>query len=143
MSVSRSVAHINRKVLVIDDEPVIIGLIKLILHEKRHDEVIGAVEGLEGLAKAQKHRPDFILLDISMPGPDGYEVCRRLRAMQGLQNVPIMFIAAKPAEEVYPLARSLGAAGYLQKPFDPQLLLAARKAVLNGKTYYPLLSQGC
>ena len=141
MKASQVVVSTSRKVLVLDDEPEIIGLIKLILHEKYDDDVIGAVGGNEGLAKAQEHQPDLIILDIMMPSPDGYEVCKRLKAIPEFQNVPIVFIAAKPAKDVYPMAQSLGAVGYVQEPFGPQDLFAACNAALSGNTYYPPFSK--
>jgi DNA-binding response OmpR family regulator len=121
------------KVLVIDDEPQIIELIILVLRRKYGDNIIGAVGSTEGLAKARESIPDLVILDIMMPDPDGYEVCKQLKGTLTLQDIPILFIASKPPQDVYPVARNLGASGYMTEPFGPLELLTACEALLRGE----------
>jgi CheY-like chemotaxis protein len=131
----------GRRVLVIDDDPEWIDLIKLMLTRSRNDQVIAACGGQEGLVKAEQDPPDLIILDLMMPGLTGYEVYERLRAIPGLQHIPVLFQSAKPRWIVYPEAQRLGAAGYLREPYRPQDLFAARDAALKGETYYPPLPE--
>lgn len=127
------------RVLVIDDEPEMISLVRLILDKGRSDEVIGAVGGQKGIAAAQDRLPDLIILDIMMPEPDGWETCARIKAISALEHIPILFAGAATARHIYPMAKQAGAAGYLQVPYMPDDLLTARDAVLDGKAYYPTL----
>ncbi len=132
----------GRRVLVIDDEPEMIKLIGIILSRRYEDEVIGAVGGNEGITAAQANIPlDLIILDIMMPDPDGFKVYPRIKSIPGLEQVPILFIAARPADAVYPEAQRIGAAGYVVEPFSPDDLQRARDAALGGGTYYPPLDE--
>ena len=127
----------SRRVLVIDDEPELIDLIRLMLVRFRNDEVIGAYGGQEGIEKAEQNPPDLIILDLMMPGLTGYEVYEHLQAIPALQHIPVLFQSARPRWVAYPDAQRLDAAGYLCEPYRPQDLLAARDAALRGETYYP------
>jgi CheY-like chemotaxis protein len=132
----------GRRVLVIDDEPEMIKLIRLILSTRCGDEVINAVGGHEGIATAQANIPlDLIIIDIMMPKLDGYQAYPRIKSIPGLEQVPILFIAAMSADAVYPEAQRIGAAGYLVEPFSPDDLQKARDAALKGETYYPPLNE--
>ncbi len=130
----------GRRVLVIDDEPELIDLIRLMLTRSRNDQVIAACGGQEGLVKAEQDPPDLIILDIMMPEPDGWQVYARLKAIPTLANTPVLFQAAMASSHAYPLVKQAGAQGYLCLPYMLQDLLAARDAALNGETYYPPLA---
>ncbi len=125
------------KVLVIDDVREMKELMGLLLAHERGDHVIYAHDGREGLAAAEKESPQLIILDLMMPDLNGYEVCRRLKAMPDLQNIPVLLLTVVPPQVVYPEAQQLGVAGYIRKPFELHELLMARDAVLRGETYYP------
>jgi CheY-like chemotaxis protein len=129
------------KVLVIDDEPELERLIKLILGHYRDDEVLFAPGGRHGLIVAERECPDLIILDIMMPDLDGWEVYQRLKAIPDLQATPIIFQAAISPKRVYPKAQRVGAMGYVCEPYAPKDLLAARDAALQGDTYYPPLPE--
>jgi CheY-like chemotaxis protein len=131
----------GRRVLVIDDEPELIDLIKLMLARSRNDQVIAACDGQEGLVKAEQDPPDLIILDIMMPELDGWEVYARLKAIPSLANIPVLFQAALASSHAYPLMMQAGAQGYLCLPYRPQDLLAARDAALKGEMYYPPLPE--
>ncbi len=127
-------------VLVIDDVREMEELLELLLTHERHDRVIYAHSGREGLAIAAHERPQLIILDLMMPDMHGFEVCRRLKATPDLAQVPVLLLTVVPPEVVYSEAQSLGVAGYLCKPFELPELLAARDTVLKGESYYPPLS---
>ena len=125
------------KVLIIDKEAAMGDLLEYILR-RRGDQVRTAPDEHKGLVLAEQDPPDLILLDSEFLHDEVYQQFKRLPA---LQNVPILFLNPRPPYAVYQQARRLGAAGYLCKPFQVQDLLAARDAVLRGKTYYPPLPE--
>lgn len=125
------------KVLLVDDEPELLELIQFILRHRRNDSVRYVNSGQRGLMVAEQDPPDLVILDVMMPDIDGFEVCRRIKGMPTLWNVPVLFQTARPPAEVIPEARRLGAAGCINEPYGPHELLAARDAVLRGETYYP------
>jgi CheY-like chemotaxis protein len=104
-------------ILIVDDEPINIDL--LVDSFECDYEVLAATDGKTALETAQRERPDLILLDVLMPGIDGYEVCRRLKGNRETQNIPVIFITAlnSGADEIRGL--ELGARDYLTKPVDP------------------------
>lgn len=112
----------SRKViLVVDDDPVVSRLVQHTLTAP-DCEVVTAPDGPSGLAMAGQHRPDLIILDVSMPVMDGYEVASRLREDVQLKNTPIVFLTAKQPESDEGRAFSYGASMYLKKPFPPDQL---------------------
>ena len=117
-----------KKILVVEDEPGIMLGIKDEFESEGY-EVYTAENGEEGLAKAKKHRPDLIILDVMMPILDGYEVCKRLR-MQG-DNTPIIMLTVKDKEIDKILGLELGADDYVTKPFSLRELLARAKAIFR------------
>jgi CheY-like chemotaxis protein len=123
--------------LLVDDEPELLELIQFILRHRRDDSVRYVNNGQRGLMVAEQDPPDLIILDIMMPDIDGFEVCRRIKGMPTLWNVPVLFQTARALADVIPEAKRLGAAGCITEPYGPHELLAARDAVLRGETYYP------
>jgi two-component system phosphate regulon response regulator PhoB len=117
-------------ILVIDDEKDLIELLSYSL-EKEGLAVKGALNGEAGLAKAASDLPDLVLIDIMMPGMDGLEVCRRLRADTRTSAIPIIMLTAKSAESDRVVGLELGADDYVTKPFSPRELAARIKAVLR------------
>jgi DNA-binding response OmpR family regulator len=117
-------------VLVIDDEKDVVELVRYNL-EKEGFDVIAAEDGRSGLRIAQEHRPDVVVLDVMMPGPDGLEVCRELRADARTQGVPVVMLTAKATETDRIVGLELGADDYVTKPFSPRELAARVKAVLR------------
>ncbi len=117
----------NTKILLIDDDPNITQLVQLYL-EKEGYRVKTALRGDEGLATFKQHSADLILLDIMLPGMDGWQVCRAIRQES---NVPIIMLTAKDETFDKVLGLELGADDYLTKPFEPKELVARIKAVLR------------
>jgi len=120
-------------ILIIEDEEDILALIHYNL-VKAGLHVDTAVRGDEGLKKALADPPDLIVLDLMLPGIDGLEVCRRLRADVKLAGTAIIMATAKGEEHDVIRGLELGADDYLVKPFSPQVLLARINAVLRRRT---------
>jgi DNA-binding response OmpR family regulator len=114
-------------ILVVDDEPKIVRLARDYL-EKDGFGVLSAGDGPTALAMARSERPDLIVLDIMLPGMDGWEVCRRLRRET---EVPIIMLTARAEESDQIVGLELGADDYVTKPFSPRALVARVRAVLR------------
>lgn len=113
----------DKRILVVDDEPDIVKVVAFRLKKKGY-AVIVAVDGHEGLEKAEKEKPDLILLDLQLPGMNGEEVCAKIRSNQNLKQIPIIFLTASQSVNVKDKAKQLGANDYLIKPFTPEDLFA-------------------
>ncbi len=123
----------SKKILVADDEPDVLFMTAFSLRTVGGFEVIEARNGLEAVEKAQQDPPDLIVLDIKMPRMNGYEACRRLKEIDGLRDVPILFLSAKGQRQEIEEGMSLGAADYILKPFAPEELISKVKGILGGK----------
>ena len=119
-----------RTILVIDDEPELVKLLDYNLSKAGY-LVISAKDGESGLAAARKHAPDAIILDIMMPGLDGWEVCKRLRQDPATASLPLLMLTAKGEEGDRVLGLELGADDYVTKPFGVRELIARVKALLR------------
>src|SRR3954452_5957406 len=117
-------------ILVVDDERDLVELVRYNL-ERGGYGVITAFDGETALDAAQRRRPDLVVLDVMMPGIDGLEVCRRLRADVRTAGTPIIMLTAKAAEADRVVGLELGADDYVIKPFSPRELVARVRAVLR------------
>ncbi len=115
-----------KKILVVDDEPDILKTVSFRL-EKASYEILTATNGQEALNLVWEKRPDLILLDLALPGIDGYEVCKRLRADETLKNIPIIFLTASQPYRIKEKVKGFDADDYLIKPFEAEELLAKVK----------------
>ncbi len=115
------------KVLVVDDEAAILELVSFNLKKDGY-EVITAADGQTALAAFQAEHPDLVLLDLMIPEPDGYEVCRQIRKQS---SVPVIMLTARSEERDRVRGLDLGADDYIVKPFSPRELLARVRAVLR------------
>lgn len=120
----------HKTILVVDDEQDIVDLISYNLSKEGY-EVATANNGTDAVEVAQRLRPDLVILDIMMPGMDGFEVCRALRQDSSLQSMAIVFLTAKAGEIDQILGLELGADDYIQKPISPRVLLARVKTILR------------
>lgn len=120
----------EKKILVVDDEQDILDLISYNL-SKEGFKVFTASDGIQGLETAKTCKPDLVILDIMMPGKDGFEVCRTLRQDSSFSSTAIMFLTAKSGEIDQILGLELGADDYIQKPISPRVLLARVKTMLR------------
>ena len=116
----------KKQVLVIDDEKDILKLLQYNL-EREGYTVFLAKTGEEGLEAVKAKKPDLVLLDLMLPGMDGLEVCKILRANQETRQVPILMLTAKSSEIDQVLGLELGATDYISKPFSVKVLLARVK----------------
>jgi DNA-binding response OmpR family regulator len=105
------------KLLLVDDDPTIRVVARMAL-TRAGFEVTEAINGADALSAVQTIRPDAILLDWMMPELDGPEVCRRLKADPTTSSIPVIFLTARSQQTEIARGLSLGAAGYIVKPFD-------------------------
>jgi two-component system alkaline phosphatase synthesis response regulator PhoP len=119
----------RKKILVVDDDPNVIAIAKELLDEDYNLKT--ATTGEEALKIARDFIPDLILLDIMMPGMDGYEVCRRLREQSIFLDAQIIMVSAKGELEDRIKGREMGADDYIIKPFEEENLLESVSFFLN------------
>ncbi|MDP2369065.1 diguanylate cyclase domain-containing protein [Rhodoferax sp.] len=110
------------RILIVDDERINIDLLNALL--KSDYKIMVATNGEQAIKAAATGKPELILLDIVMPGIDGYEVCRRLKSMPATQNIPIIFITAMGDVENETMGFALGAVDYIAKPFSSSVVKA-------------------
>jgi DNA-binding response OmpR family regulator len=114
-------------VLLVDDDPKIRELLRLYVEREGHRPLFAA-DGETALELATRAKPDVVLLDVMLPGMDGFEVCRRLR---DISQVPILLLTARSAEGDRVIGLDLGADDYVVKPFSPRELMARVRALLR------------
>jgi two-component system, OmpR family, KDP operon response regulator KdpE len=115
------------RILVVDDDPAMVGAITALVGTEGH-QVITAYDGLTAVRRFREERPDLVLLDLAMPGPDGFTVAGQIRA-EG--EAPIVVVTGESAEEAKVRAFAIGADDYLVKPFGRAELLARIGAVMR------------
>jgi DNA-binding response OmpR family regulator len=122
----------TQKILVVDDEQAITDLLEYNLRQNGYQVVI-ARDGHAALRLARAEQPDLIVLDLMLPGPDGFDVCRELRreGAPALSGVPIIMLTARDEEVDRVVGLELGADDYVTKPFSVRELMARVKAVLR------------
>jgi two-component system alkaline phosphatase synthesis response regulator PhoP len=120
------------KILVVDDEPDILEILSYNL-KKEGFIVTTANNGEEGLKRAEKDKPNLIILDIMMPQMDGVEVCRRLRDNKEFDNTLIAFLTAREEDYSHIAALDVGGDDYITKPIKPRVLMSRVKALLRRK----------
>ena len=114
-------------ILIIEDEANIVDLVRLYIEEAGYT-LVAAGDGQAGLTTYEQIAPDLIILDLMLPGMDGYEVCKRIRA-QG--HTPILMLTARRTEDDRVMGLDLGADDYLTKPFSPRELVSRVRAILR------------
>ena len=120
----------KKKILFIEDEPDQIMMISLRLKKNDYD-VISSLDGEEGIKIAVKEKPDLILVDVIMPGIDGFEVCRRLRKHPVTGRIPIISTTAAGMDDVEHQCLTAGADDCVRKPYDSSDLLTKIKRLLE------------
>lgn len=119
-----------KKVLVIDDNPTIVELIKYAVNLQGRYDVVVAYDGVEGLERIYLERPDCVIIDVKMPRMDGYQLARCLRGDPRTLNVPLIILSAMTREQDQMTGYLSGVDEYLTKPFKPSALNAAIERVL-------------
>jgi len=122
----------KNRILVVDDETNLVKAIEIRLKQANY-EVLTAGDGIEGLEKAKKERPDLILLDVLMPGMDGYQTLVELKALDETKSIPVVMLTAKGQVEDVVTAQGMGADDYVVKPYNFIILLEKIRNLLNTK----------
>jgi two-component system alkaline phosphatase synthesis response regulator PhoP len=120
----------KKRILLIEDEEDIAALIKLqaeLSGYKLHVEV----DGINGFRAIEREKPDLVILDIMLPGQNGFDVCRKMKNSAELRSIPVIILSAKREELDMVLGLELGADDYIAKPFSPKVLFSKVKAVLR------------
>jgi two-component system alkaline phosphatase synthesis response regulator PhoP len=116
-----------KTVLVVDDAPNIVELLRLYLEQAGFDTIV-ATDGPTAVELHRRHRPDLVVLDVMLPGLDGFEVCRAIRREA---DTPILMLTARSDDVDAIVGLELGADDYVTKPFNPRALVARVKAILR------------
>jgi CheY-like chemotaxis protein/MinD-like ATPase involved in chromosome partitioning or flagellar assembly len=117
------------KILVVDDDPGVLRLLEYVLSHQGY-QVLTAANGIEGLRIAQQEGPELVVLDVMLPGMDGFEVCHRLRSNSGTAGTPVLMLSAKGQESDKSAGVKVGANEYLVKPIDRVELLKTVETLL-------------
>lgn len=120
----------KKRIILIEDEEDIAALIKLQAEISGYNLHVEA-DGVSGLKAVERERPDLVVLDIMLPGLNGFDVCRRIKSNPELKKIPVIIISAKSDELDIVLGLELGADDYVAKPFSPKVLFSRVKAVLR------------
>jgi two-component system, OmpR family, alkaline phosphatase synthesis response regulator PhoP len=121
----------TKRILIIEDDPDIVEALRYNLEKEKGFSVLAAHSGEEGLSTAFEVKPQLIILDIGLPGFNGYELCRRLRREPETRDIPILMLTARVAESDKVLGLELGADDYVTKPFGIRELVARVRAALR------------
>jgi len=119
-----------KEILIVDDEPNIVVPIQFLMEQEGYRVMI-AERGEDALDLIYQYKPDLVLLDIMLPGIDGYEVCEVVRLNPNFRKVKIIFLTAKGREEEIAKGLALGADAYITKPFSNTELVAKVKELLE------------
>jgi DNA-binding response OmpR family regulator len=122
-----------KEILIVDDEPDVVVPIQFLMEQQGY-RVMTAERGEDALDLIYQYKPDLVLLDIMLPGIDGYEVCEIIRLNPDFRDVKIIFLTAKGREVEIAKGLALGADAYISKPFSNTTLVARVKELLE-KTY--------
>lgn len=118
------------RVLIVDDSPTEMHKMTTILEKNGHD-VLTAVSGEEGVATAKSELPDVVLMDIVMPGLNGFQATRQLSKNAGTSHIPVIIVTTKDQETDRLWGARQGAKGYLTKPVEASVLMSAVNEVLG------------
>jgi DNA-binding response OmpR family regulator len=119
-----------KEILIVDDEPNVVVPIQFLMEQHGY-RVMTAERGEDALDLIYQYKPDLVILDIMLPGIDGYEVCEIVRLNPNYRNVKIIFLTAKGREEEIAKGLALGADAYITKPFSNDELVAKVKELLE------------
>lgn len=119
-----------KKLLIADDEPSL----RLLVHatlESDDYQILEAKDGLEALEMAQREMPDLVILDVQMPGIDGFEVCRRLKSDEKTKGLTVVMLTSKSQATDREMGATVGANEYFTKPFSPLELMDLVERILS------------
>lgn len=120
----------QKKILIVEDEESLLKLESILLTTKGY-HVRGATTGAAALEAAAEDPPDLVLLDIMLPGIDGFEVCQRLKNTPETSHIPVVFLTAKKTPEDEARGRNVGADAYITKPFKSAMVMDTIEELLQ------------
>ena len=122
----------SKKILIVDDEPDVVVPIQFLMEQQGYS-VMAAHRGEDALDLIYHYKPDLVLLDIMLPGIDGWEVCEIIRLNQNYRDIKIVFLTAKGRDEDIAKGLALGADAYITKPFSNDVLVATVNKLFENK----------
>ena|SRR3984893_1432384 len=128
----------NKKILIVEDDPDVRKGMHVRLQASNYDTFFAA-DAISGMAEARKHQPDVILLDLGLPGGDGFTVMERFKANPHLAVIPIIIVSARTGHDNRVRAMKAGAKAFLEKPVDNAELLAVIRQALGESPKQPLV----
>lgn len=128
----------KKKILIVDDHPVVILALKIILEQNNFNIIGETNNGVDALRLIKELSPDAVILDIGIPQLDGLEVIDRSRRLNN--NPPILVLTAQPSEHFVSRCIQAGASGFVSKQKDLTEVTGALKAILSGHSYFPILA---
>ena len=120
----------TKRILIVDDEPDLLETIQINLEMEGYETLV-AYDGFRGLDRARNENPDLIILDVMLPGMNGYKVCRLLKFDEKYKHIPIIMLTAEAQEKDRLTGKETGADFYMTKPFAADKLLAKVKEYLG------------
>jgi DNA-binding response OmpR family regulator len=120
----------KKRILIVDDEPDLVETLKVRLGQENY-ECLAANDGHNGLELALTQKPDLVILDIMLPGMDGYKVARLLKFRKEFKHIPIIMLSARDRDEDRHIGEQTGASYYIAKPFSMDKLLTTVKVFLD------------
>jgi two-component system alkaline phosphatase synthesis response regulator PhoP len=120
----------KKKIILIEDEEDIAALIRLQAEISGY-RLLVETDGINGFRAIEREKPDLVILDIMLPGQNGFDVCRKIKSHSELRNIPVIILTAKAEELDIVLGLELGADDYITKPFSPKILFSRAKAVMR------------
>ena len=121
-----------KEILIVDDEPDVVVPIQFLMEQQGYS-VMAAYRGEDALDLIYRYKPDLVLLDIMLPGIDGWEVCEIIRLNQNYRDIKIVFLTAKGRDEDIAKGLALGADAYITKPFSNAVLVATVNKLFENK----------
>lgn len=119
-----------KKILLVDDEPDILNMVSLRLKANGYEVITGS-SGQDALDLTKEHMPDLLIVDVNMPPPNGFQVCRTLKDDDAYKHIPIIFLTAKVSESDKFWGSESGADDYVTKPYNPQDLMEKIKNLIG------------
>lgn len=121
---------ISKNILIVEDEESLLKLESILLTSKGYN-VEGAMDGQSALKLVAKMKPDLVLLDIMIPGIDGFEVCRQIKANEATRHIPVIILSAKKSKESLVMGEQAGADWYITKPFKSAMVIETIDRLLS------------
>ena len=121
----------SKKILIVDDEPDLLEMVQISLETEGY-ECIVAYDGFRALDRARREKPDLIILDVMLPGLNGYKICRLLKFDEQYKHIPIIMLTAEAQEKDRLIGEETGADFYMTKPFAADKLIAKVAELLEG-----------